>query len=202
MSFIVYKITDGIKTYVGSTTRTLPARKSQHHVYFKDGTTQWKLYAYWREVGWDNMKFSIVKTGINDKVELKQIEQETIKSIPKEECLNTIKAFCPDYEATRSVNSEAGEIEKIEMKRKTRMDYYYRKKEDPNWVEKERERNRIRMKQTRTDPAFKENDKSRRTAKITCLCGTTITVDAKSRHEKTRKHLNLMEIRQITAETI
>ena len=99
LSYIVYKITDGLESYIGSTTLTIPRRKAQHHIYFKDNAKQWKLYAYWRQVGWEKMHFSVVKTGINDKLELKQIEQETLKSIPKEECLNTIKAFCPDYEA-------------------------------------------------------------------------------------------------------
>ena len=197
MSFLVYKISDGINTYIGSTTRTIPVRKAQHHINFKDENIKWKLYKYWRSIGWENMHFTIIMDGLNDKKELKELEQETIKSIPKEVCLNTIKAFCPDYEATRSINSEMGEIDKIEMKRKNRRDHYARKKLDSEWVEKVREKNNARMKIKRSDPLYKEKDKQRRTTKITCSCGTVITVDAKTKHERTKKHLALLSLNSI-----
>ena len=175
-----------VKTYVGSTTQTIPRRKTHHQIYFKYGNKTWKLYTYWRSVGWENMQFTVIKNGINDKQELKQLEQDSIKLIPREECLNTIKAFCPNYEATRSINSGIGEIDKIEMKRKNRRDYYARNKMDPEWVEKERERNKERMKLNRINPLYKEKDKLRRTEKITCECGTIVTVDGRARHERTK----------------
>ena len=158
MSFIVYNITDGEKIYVGSTTRTIPQRRGQHHMYFKDEHITWKLYTYWRTVGWDKMKFNIVKDGILDKNEMKICEEEQIRLIEKNKCLNTIKAYCPNYEATRSINSGVGEIEKIEMKRKNRRDYYHRNKQNPEWNEKQQERQRIKMRENRKDPIYREKE--------------------------------------------
>ena len=163
MSFLVYQITDGIKTYIGSTTRTIPIRKSQHHMYFKDNNIKWKLYTYWRTVGWENMKISIIKEGINEKKELKQHEEEAIKKIEKEKCLNCIKAYCPDYEATRSINSPCGEIEKIEMKRKNRREYYHRHKQDESWSAKEKERNKERMRIKRQIPLINDQKQTAET---------------------------------------
>ena len=202
MSFIVYNITDGEKIYVGSTTCTIPQRRGQHRVNFKDEHITWKLYTYWRTVGWDKMKFNIIKDGIIDKKELKICEEEQIRLIEKEKCLNTIKAYCPNYEATRSINSGVGEIEKIEMKRKNRRDYYARKKDDPEWIQKERERNNERMKHKRLDPEYKKKDAERRKSKTICECGSEITVDSKSKHIKTKRHQELLQIKLQTSETI
>ena len=196
MSFIVYNITDGEKIYVGSTTRTIPQRRGQHHMYFKDEHITWKLYTYWRTVGWDKMKFNIVKDGILDKNEMKICEEEQIRLIEKNKCLNTIKAYCPNYEATRSINSGVGEIEKIEMKRKNRRDYYARQKVDPDWIEKEKKRNNERMKQKRLDPEFRKIESEKRKMKIICSCGVEITVDSKSKHIKTKRHQELMQNKQ------
>ncbi len=196
MSFIVYKITDGIKTYVGSTTLTIPRRKAQHHIYFKDENIKWKLYIYWRTVGWENMNFHVIKTGISDKKELKQNEEEAIRLIEKENCLNTIKAHCPNYEATRSINSGMGEIEKIEKKRKTRRDFYQRHKTNPEWHEKQKARQREKMKQNRTNPEYKQKESERRNAPYICECGIQVTIDGKRKHLKTKKHNQLMEKKQ------
>ena len=42
------------------------------------------------------------------------------------------------------------------MKRKNRRDYYARKKDDLEWIQKERERNNERMKHKRLDPEYKK----------------------------------------------
>ena len=190
MSFIVYNITDGEKIYVGSTTRTIPQRRGQHHMYFKDEHITWKLYTYWRTVGWDKMKFNIIKDGIIDKKELKICEEEQIRLIEKEKCLNTIKAYCPNYEATRSINSGIGEIEKIEMKRKNRRDYYARKKNDPEWIQKERERNNERMKHKRLDPEYKKRTQNVENQRIfvNVVVKLQLIVNRNMKKQKNTKH--------------
>ena len=89
-----------------------------------------------------------------------------------------------------------GEIEKIEMKRKNRRDYYARQKVDPDWIEKEKKRNNERMKQKRLDPEFRKIESEKRKMKIICSCGVEITVDSKSKHIKTKRHQELMQNKQ------
>lgn len=51
----IYKLTDGVRTYVGSTTeKTLAHRKAQHVSKSKQYPDR-KLYKYMAEVGWDSM---------------------------------------------------------------------------------------------------------------------------------------------------
>ena len=158
MKFIVYKITDGKMFYIGSTVKSLAQRKAQHHMAFKNQNIHWKLYEYWRNVGWENMQMEAIKTNIVNKISMKQIEEENIKLVLPETRLNVIKAYCPDYEATRSINSGIGEIETIEMKRKNRRDCYARKKNDIEWHTKMNDKNRERMRIKRENLEYKQKE--------------------------------------------
>ena len=80
--------------------------------------------------------------------------------------LNSIKSYCPNYETTRSINSGIGENEKIEAKRKTRMVYYYNKKKDQLWYEKEKERNRLRIKEKRAKLRHLGNETTSTTERV------------------------------------
>ena len=135
--------------YIGSSSMSLARRKAEHHEAFKDEHIQWKLYKYWRSVSWENMRFEILQDEIGDKVEKRNVEQWFINQIVSHKLLNTIKAHCPSYEASRSINSPEGEIKKIEAKRKNRRDHYSRKKNDEEWMNKERERNKLKMREKR-----------------------------------------------------
>ena len=63
-------------------------------------------------------------------------EQVEIWAIPIEKRLNSIRSHIP-YKHYRG---------NVEGKRKNRRDYYYRQKQKLEWVEKERQRNKIRMR--------------------------------------------------------
>ena len=64
------------------------------------------------------MRFEVITDDIIDKESTKICEEENIRMVPSQNILNTIKAFCPDHEAPRSINSGVGEPEKIANKRK------------------------------------------------------------------------------------
>ena len=147
--YIVYQITDDNMYYIGSSSLSLARRKAAHHDAFKDDHIQWKLYKYWRSVGWENMRFEVLQDEIGIKEEKRKAEQWFINQIIRHKLLNQIKADCPNYEATRSINSPQGEIKKIEMKRKNRRDHYARKKNDEEWMNKYREKNKLRMRERR-----------------------------------------------------
>jgi DNA replication protein DnaC len=63
-------------------------------------------------------------------------EQVELWAIPIEKRLNSNRAHIPNIYYRGN----------IEGKRKNRKDYYYRQKKKPEWVEKERQRNKIRMR--------------------------------------------------------
>ena len=162
----VYKIYDNQgMTYIGSTGVSMARRKASHHEDFKNKIDR-KLYKYWNSVGWENMKIKIIEDNIETKQKRREIEQEEIKKLPVEKMLNSIKANCLDYEASRSINSGVGEAQKIEAKRKTRMVYYYNKKKDPLWHEKEKERNRLRMREKRTKLKLLGNETTSTTERV------------------------------------
>ena len=160
MSYTVYRITDGNMIYIGSTTQAISRRKAGYHVSFIDTNINWKLHQHWRSVGWEKMRFEVITDDIIDKESMKICEEENIRMVPSQNILNTIKAFCPDHEASRSINSGVGEPEKIANKRKNRRDYYARKKFDEDWMNKQREHNKQRMRERREDPEIKKRKKN------------------------------------------
>ena len=162
----VYKIFDNQgMIYIGSTQLSLAKRKASHHIDFKNNINR-KLYKYWNSIGWENMTFEILINNIETKQKRKELEEQYIREIPKEKLLNSIKANCPNYEATRSINNINGEMEKIEAKRKNRKDYYYRKKNDPIWLEKEKERNKLRMREKRINLKKLEHETASTTEQV------------------------------------
>jgi hypothetical protein len=188
----VYKIfdSDGM-TYIGSTSLQMSERKGHHHTDFKNLMHR-KLYNHWRSIGWENMIIEVLDDNLPDKLTRRILEQKYILEIPTEKRLNTIKAQCDNYDATRSINSGVGELEKIQMKRKNRMDYYTRQKQDEEWVVKEKERNKIRMREKRKKERINQEEiKQQQEVKSNeyrCICGSIFLSKEKIRHENTKKH--------------
>ena len=75
----------------------------------------------------------------NCKFQARLFENSCIISNPKEICLNHMCAYSYNYSKTRD----------NEKKKRSRRDYYNRKKLDPIWMENERNRNKIRMRNKR-----------------------------------------------------
>ena len=138
--YSIYKISNDMdkKVYIGSTRRPISTRFTQHC--YQMDKKDFPLYCHMRQIGKDHFKVECVKTiGVSSKTEARKIEQQFIESEDQTNVLNALKAFSENREKTRDQDK----------KRKTRRDFYQRHKLDSDWVEKERERNRLRMKEKR-----------------------------------------------------
>jgi hypothetical protein len=60
-----------------------------------------------------------------------------------------MSSYVRNHECKRSINTPEYEKNKLLMKRKNRRDYYERKKLDVEWLTKEKERNKLRMRENR-----------------------------------------------------
>lgn len=136
MTFIgtVYKLTlHDDRTYIGSTRQKLMKRINNHQ--YKDSV----------------IGLEVLETILNPtKIDLRKLEQYYINN---NDCINYNKAFTTnaqkEYEKKRSINSDTCDMEKVIKKRINRKNYYAKKKNDPNWIESERQRNRLRMREKR-----------------------------------------------------
>lgn len=152
---IVYKITDNEtdKIYIGST-RWYQQRICTHFNFKYGNCSLTKLI---KERGKNNFSIEIIKEVIyTDKTELRKEEQNEIEKIPKENIINTNRAYIDPkemhkiYESLRSPNSENCVQYKLELKRAARRRYAekikQRMKDDPVFAEEKRRRNREKQR--------------------------------------------------------
>lgn len=134
----IYKITNSQddKIYIGSTILRLNRRWHVHKRYYKLGDKR-KLYEHMRLIGINNFSINLIREIIvTCKKELRQEEQKEIDLLSKDKLLNSTRAYSYNVNQTRNQ----------EIKRKNRRDFYNRHKQDLIWLEKERERNKLRMR--------------------------------------------------------
>jgi hypothetical protein len=125
--------------YIGSTKQLLPKRWESHKTACRVGIN-YKVYQHMRTVGVDKFRIELIcEQEFATRKEQRQVEQEEIQKIPVDRRLNVLAALAvhPDRRLDLS------------KKKASRMAYYYRRKADPTWIEKERERNRLRMAKKR-----------------------------------------------------
>jgi len=139
--FQVYKIIsdDTELNYYGSTKLKLSQRLSNHKSQARKTTCQKKLSKFIRDCDY-NIKIELIKK-FDNKFEARLFENSCILMCNPENCINSISAYSYDYNKTRD----------NEKKKKSRRDYYHRKKQNPEWILKERERNKIRMRKKRAN---------------------------------------------------
>ena len=122
--------------YVGSTRNSIVKRFTQHR-HNRDGRP---LCKHFDNIGRDHFKITLIRTAVVEtRKEARAIENEELEKFPKARWLNAMLAYSENHNKTRD----------NEKKKKNRMDFYYRHKLDPEWLEKERERNRLRMREKR-----------------------------------------------------
>lgn len=134
----IYKITNSIddKIYIGSTRQTLRKRMEGHKSEVRKNNKK-TLSQYMKGNGIENFNIELIKEIQVPTAKLAKIqEQVELWSIPLKQRLNDIRAHIPNKYYRGN----------IEAKRKNRRDYYHRKKQDPEWLEKERIRNREKMR--------------------------------------------------------
>ena len=142
-NYSIYKITNTVNNYVyiGSTKgrkgrNTLNNRFTQHK---NDKRVHLPLYKMIQEIGINNFQISLIKEIICTKRIANIQEQIELWNVPKDLRLNILRAYTHNIEKTRD----------NEKKKKVRRDYYHRKRQDPEWCLKEKERCRIKDRKRR-----------------------------------------------------
>ena len=167
---IIYKIIckdENIKEmYIGSTFN-LNQRINEHKRHYKyDRSKNIKLYKFIKD--FENFKFEILETfECETKRQKEQKEQEYInKFLPS---LNTQKAYITEeYKKERNKNNSK------------------------NHYAENKEKELLRRKEYQERPEIKQKIKDRRSQVIQCQCGTNYTYGHKSRHLKSKKHINFI----------
>ena len=138
LNYKIYKITNSIddKIYIGSTRQTLRKRMEGHRSEVRKNN-QKVLSQHMKGNGIENFNIELIKEIQVPTAKLAKIqEQVELWAIPIEQRLNVHRAHIPN------INYRGN----VDVKRKNRRDYYHRKKQDSEWLEKERIRNRDRMR--------------------------------------------------------
>lgn len=140
--FKIYKITNSIndKVYIGSTRQNPLRKRMDGHRSEARKNNPKVLSQFMRDVGIENFNIELIREiqVPNSKIAKIQ-EQIELWKIPVEQRLNCIRANIPN------INYRGN----IENKRANRRAYYNRKKNDPEWMERERVRNKERMRKKR-----------------------------------------------------
>ena len=141
----IYRLIVGDNWYIGSTYENTQRRMDAH---YKQGklTPERKLYKAVSECGgWKAVRFEIVTTfPFTTKEEMWQQENTYIR-LDDPKCLNTNRAILTPEERVE---------QKREVSSRCKKALYLKRKDDPDWIEKERERARILYAKQKEDPEF------------------------------------------------
>lgn len=136
--YIIYKLTNNRDDmiYIGSTRLILRVRMECHRSEAKKGNKK-PLSEHMRTVGSSNFKIELIKEiTVSSSKEAHVEEQKEIEKYPEEKILNVLQSY----------SSHNDKRLNIEKRRASRRAYYYRKKQDSVWLEKEKLRNKLRMR--------------------------------------------------------
>ena len=167
--------------YVGSSTDFIRRKQLHKHNCHCETSNSYnlKLYKTIRENGgWDLFKIMIVKEfNCNSKIEL-LIEEDRIMNDLKSN-LNIKRAHITDEE-------------KKEYYKQHNIHYYLKNKEK---IKQKYEENHEKILQKKKEyrEVNKEKIKESQAIIITCDCGCKINTSSKTKHEKTKKHINLIQ---------
>ncbi len=184
----IYKITNDYndKVYIGSTCNTLVKRFSNHKSYArrKEGNDR-ELYKLMNEIGESRFRIELVKNyPCEDKYQLRQMEGHFIREMGT---LNMSIAGRSKHETNKEYRNNNKE-KMIEYREQNKEKLRQQTKE---YKEKHKDKVDEMNKQYRMEN--KDKFKERNMEIIKCNCGCSITFGNKQRHEKTKKHIQLME---------
>jgi len=168
----IYKIEShlGDKIYIGSTTKEYLSQRMTAH---RGDFSKWKQgkhnnvssYELFEEYGIENCEIILLELyPCNSKDELSAKEAHYIKT------LNCVNKVIPGRTQKQYVQDNKDKIKVRKMK-------YYQDNKD-----------KIKEQQKKYDETHKE----RRTKPFNCECGCTIQLTDKARHQRTKKHMDLM----------
>jgi len=192
--------------YVGHTTN-FTKRKGEHKSSCKNENGKkfnLKLYQMIRCNGdWDCFKMiEVEKYPCKDKREAERRENEVMKELKAS--MNTMKSFRTEeerkekdkqyYETNKDYYKEYRETNKEKIQ-EYKKEYYETNKEKIQEYKKEyNETNKEKIKEK--EKQYREDNKHKINEKITCKCGTVVLKRDLKRHEKTKKHTDLINLIQ------
>ena len=191
----IVRLTDDVVVYVGSTTKHYLSSRLVEHKRMSKRCQNRRIYKSISEnCGWENHAIILIELcNCNSKDELHRKEREFIVSLKpignivipmrtKKEWTHDNKEIIKEYkkeyylENKENINKYANEyrIENIEKVKQNKKEYYLENKEKINRISKQ----------------YKVENKEKINQKIYCCCGRTYAHQSKSRHFKTKIHLN------------
>ena len=191
----IYKIvnTENTDFYIGSTSGTLKIRLKTHF-YSIDKKPNIKLYKLMMDLGKDKFNIELVENVIYSNIEeLRKKEQEYIERLKPS--LNSINAFGKDKEKIRLNQKRKYDKHKEKTRIKHKENYELNKEKILLRVHKyaEEHKEEIKERGIKYREKNKETIKARKSKKEICECGTEYTHDHKSRHLRSKFHLNFIE---------
>ena len=190
--------------YVGHTTNFIK-RKAEHKYNCRkenDKKFNYKLYQMIRDNGgFDRFKMiEVEKYPCKDKREAERREDEMMKQLKAS--MNTYKSFLTEegrkekekqyYETNKDYYKEYRETNKEKIQ-EYKKEYRETNKEKIQEYKKEyRETNKEYIKEHNKE--YHEDNKHKINEKITCKCGTVVLKRDLKRHEKTKKHTDLINL--------
>ena len=181
----IYKVVNDVinMVYIGSTTRGLSTRMTDHRSKYKQRLTTGKQYKQWGDIN-DCKIYLIEDFPCERKEELIKRERFYIESI---KCTNLTLPCCTKEELKEQKKQyRSNNKEKIAEKKKQYQ--IINKEKIKQYYINNKEKIAEQEKQYRIDN--KEKLAEKRRIKYNCECGSTILKVDKSKHNKTQKHLN------------
>ena len=195
----IYKITNDFNNeiYIGSTCNTLIKRFSMHICESRKALSKDRcLYKLMNEIGETRFRIELIEDyPCEDKYQLRQREGHFIREMGT---LNMVIAgrTKPEYRENNKVtinehNKDYRNQNKHIMKEYREQNKEKLRQQTKEYKEKHKDKVDEMNKQYRMEN--KDKFKERNMEIIKCLCGCNITFGNKQRHEKTKKHIQLME---------
>lgn len=164
-TYSIYKISDGLMNYVGSTKNY--DKRWKGHIYYAswdDHPKQTPVQKYMRQVGVEKCQISLLNEIIGCKADALKEEQRQLLLLPVETRLNAQNAFITDAERKAHVRMKNQEhyakfkadpaaVEAFNAKEREK---YNSKRNDEAFMEKKRIKSRRLYAKEKDDPKFKE----------------------------------------------
>jgi group I intron endonuclease len=184
----IYKITNDYNddVYVGSTCNTLVKRFSQHKCHAPRAEYgDRSLYKLMNQIGDTRFRIELIEDyPCEDKYQLRQREGHFTRLFGT---LNMNIPGRPKKETDKEYQEKNKEkIKEYKEKNKEKFSSY-------NKEYKEKNKEKIDKQNQEYRDCNKEKIKERNMKIITCVCGCNITFGSKQRHEKTQKHIKLVQ---------
>jgi hypothetical protein len=211
------------ETYGGHTTHMIKRRQSHKYSCNNENDMHFNYYVYKfirEHGGWDNWDV-IWQYDFPCKTK-REAELEERSFIEKEQCqLNSYRPFVteeerkkldnensrlykiknkdnPKYKESKKISDKKYREKNIDKIAENNKEYYEKNKDNPKYketIEKYRLENKDKIAEQRKEYYEKNKQEllAKQNIKYTCICGSTLSINNKPRHERTQKHIKYCE---------